>query len=135
MDFFYQFNELRCRIFNFVGILFTPRLYKLGAFFTPLEKPCTKWQKWFNSYDTNFTWIFVHHRYMPIQSLFVAKRFVTKVADKTFNFVMNNPNMLIQTGFAPKLFLAHSTWLKISLHAFSVSFLNIFILNLVRVIY
>ena len=35
------------------------RLYKIGSFFKPWEKPCTKWQKWFSSYETNFkqTWL------------------------------------------------------------------------------
>ena len=32
---------------------FTP--IRLLWVFTPRENPCTKWQKWFNSYDTNFT--------------------------------------------------------------------------------
>ena len=47
------------RIHNFDEILFTPRLCKIGPFFKSWEKPCTKRQKWFNSYDTNFkqTWL------------------------------------------------------------------------------
>ena len=29
---YYKFNEFQCRISNFDGILFTPRLYKIGEF-------------------------------------------------------------------------------------------------------
>jgi hypothetical protein len=35
-------NKFKCRISNFEELLFTPRLHKIGAFFTPREKPCTK---------------------------------------------------------------------------------------------
>ena len=43
------------KISIFDDSLSSPRWYKMVLCLKHLEMPCTNWQKWFNSCDTNFT--------------------------------------------------------------------------------